>query len=334
MKTYNPFKIYKLAHVVKLLFICIMDQKFLIIVYCLFISVALQAQSLSFENVSIEVNTNNALRLVAKVSTSEPAFVYVRYVYTDKGEAYEEISPLSNFEQEHELNLIGFRDSTLYQLRVFAFNKNNQIQSQIFEHTTASLPLMIQNFRAPTVNSLNNRQTYSITNTMRGSESFYFICDTEGRLVWYKDYNVLHNVCNGWRWTKENTILQADCRTIRETDLFGNIINNIEVENAEWNLHHDVMKLRDGNIMSIYTKPEMARLSQTIDTTKATVAVDGFLILNTAGEILTNWSTSDHFDISKAERKGAYWNFIYGTGTVDWCHFNALEEDLDGSIYR
>jgi len=309
-----------------------MCMKYPFIVILSFLNCYLAAQSLSFEEVNLEQDTDNALRVNANVITSEPAHVYAQYTYVKNGESYTETSPLSNFQKEHELNLIALRDSTLYEFRIFAFNKQNQVQSQLYEIITPKLPLSIENFNEPRVNQLDNQQTYTLTNSVRGGESYFFICDAEGRLVWYQDYRTVHNVCNGWRWTEEQTILQADCKTIREMDLQGNVITEIKIDQPEWNMHHDVMKLRDGNIMAIYTKPEKADLSQTVGDPDATVAVDGYIIVNKEGEILDNWSTSDHFDIQKAERKGAYWNVVYGSGTIDWCHFNALEEDIDGSI--
>jgi len=306
--------------------------KYPFIVILSLLSFHLLAQSLSFEEVSLEPNPNNVLRVNAKITTSEPAHIYAQYIFfTENGESYTETSAISNLQTEHDLKLIALRDSTYYEFRVFAFNKKNQIQSKIYEITTPKLPLAIENFSAR-VNLLDKLQTYTLTNSVRGNESYFFICDAEGRLVWYQDYRVLHNVCNGWRWTEEQTILQADCNTIREWDLLGNVLTEIDINQPEWNLHHDVMKLRDGNIMAIYTKPEKADLSLTGGDPEATVAVDGYIILNKEGEILSNWSTSDHFDIRRAERKGAYWNVIYGSGTIDWCHFNALEEDIDGSI--
>ncbi len=290
------------------------------------------AQDLTFEDVNLVQNPDNALRVQATLTTSEPAHVYVQYAYTQNGEMYTETSTVSALQKEHDINLLALRDSTFYQFRIFAFNKKNKIQSQLYELITPKLPLEVQNFESSKVSRLENRQTYTITNTMRGSQSYYFICDAEGRLVWYADYPVLHNVCNGWRWSKDNTILQGDCKTIREMDLLGNLITEIDIDEPEWNLHHDLMKMRDGNIIAIYTKPEMADLTNTTGNPESIVAVDGYIVVNPEGETIENWSTSDHFDIQTAERKGAYWNFIYGSGTVDWCHFNAIEEDIDGSI--
>jgi len=309
-----------------------MHLKYLLIIFLMPIINHLLAQSLNFEVVNIEKSPTNALRANVFATLSEPAHVYVQFAYTENGELYTETSAVSAFQKEHDFTLIALRDNTLYQFRVFAFNKQNRTQSQLFELTTPVLPLMVENFESPRVNRLENRQTYTINNTMKGNERYFYISDTEGRLVWYSEYPVLHNVCNGWRWTEENTILQADCRRIREVDLLGNVLTDIVIYEPEWNLHHDVMRMRDGNIIAIYTKPEIADLSQTVGIAEAKVAVDGYFVVNPEGEIIENWSASDHFDIQTAERKGAYWNFIYGSGTVDWCHFNALEEDIDGSI--
>jgi len=311
-----------------------MHLKYLFIIFFLISGNYLFAQTLSFEDVKLEQNTDNALRIQALITTSEPAHVYIQYSYTQNGVIYTEKSAVNPLQNEHDITIVALRDSTFYKFRIFAFNKQNQIQSQSYELTTRSLPLALKNFQIPSVNLLENRQTYTLTNNTQGTRSHLFICDAQGRLVWYDTYPVIHSVCNGWRWSKDNTILQADCRTIREMDLFGNQLLEINIDEPQWNLHHDVMKLRDGNIIAIYTKPEMADLSQMPGTpaTTATVAVDGYIIVNKEGEILENWSASDHFDIQTAKRKGAYWSLIYGSGTVDWCHFNALEEDIDGNI--
>lgn len=313
-------------------FVVVMHLKYLLLIFLMPLNNGLVAQSLNFEEVKLEQNADNVLRVQALVHTSEPAHVFVQYDYAEGWDSFTETSAISPLQKEHNLTLVALRDSTSYKFRVFAFNKQNLVQSQVYELTTPGLPLAIQNFDPPRINLLENRQTYTLNNTVRGNERFFFICDTEGKLVWYAEYPALHNVCNGWRWTKENTILQADCQKIMEVDLLGNVLTEIDINEPSWNLHHDVMRLRDGNIIAIYTKPEIADLTQSIGDANATVAVDGYIIINPEGEIIDNWSASDHFNIQTARRMGGYWNFIYGTGTVDWCHFNALEEDIDGSI--
>lgn len=292
----------------------------------------LMAQQLSFEKTEIVKDSTNFLRVIANVVTSVPSNVYVKHSYFNNGKAYSEISPISGFKTEHSLNLIGFRDNTFYEFEIHAFNAKEQIKAETLNFTIAPLTGNIQNFPAPKTNQFVNPQQYTLTNTIMPGNSFYYVCDLEGKMVWYLKYAVRDNVCNGWRWSKDNTLLQADCRLIKEFDLHGNLIKSIEIENPQWNLHHDVMKLKDGNTMAIYTRPEKVDFSETGGDAATVVAVDGVLILNDEGDILKNWSVADHFDLKNAERKGAYWNRIYGQGTFDWTHFNALEEDGDGNL--
>jgi len=291
------------------------------------------AQNFSISNFEIEVDADNVLRYNATITTSDSASVYIVYSYTDNGEVHEQTSNVSAYDTNHQIPLIGFRANTGYSLQAFAFNNNAQVESLMEQILTAPLPFDIEsNSGSVELNNIERQQFTIFHKLTSGINRHFKIIDSEGQIVWYDYYQVILQNCNGWRWTKNNTLIYGDCHVLHERDLFGNDLAIIPYANQNTNFHHDMMVLEDGNYATLYVQARELDLSGVGGTVDQRVAGDGYLIFNSDGIIIDEWNVFDHYFPENANQQGAYWNVVYGPNTIDWTHINAIDEDDDGNI--
>lgn len=298
-----------------------------ILIFFLLTNILVKADTLSFEEIKIIPHDDNELRAIASVKLNDTANVFFKYRDTDTT-AYL-YSAVSNQSKNHTITLTTLKESSIYQIEVIAFNKNNFIKLDTITYQTTYIDERIKNFEDPINNNFYTTEQYTVINIPSGREAFFIVCDLSGYVVWYHKYMLDFNSCNAWRITAHNTILYANCKEIVELDFLGNVLRRIETDEPDWYFHHDVQYLSNGDIAVIYAQPEKVIVSSGRE---EVVIVDGYLIINQQNEIVHNWKASDFFDASVATPMGGYWSQVFGYLTLDWCHFNSIAEDFDNNI--
>jgi len=305
----------------------------MILIICVCGSYVALAQNLAITNLVVDVDTENVLRYNVQVNTTDSANVYIKYSYSENGNVYEQVSQVSANKLEHHIKLIGFRATTGYTLQAFAFNNSEQVSSAIENFITGTLPFNVDNNSGNVAFNNIDRQEFVIYHKiMSGSDRHFKIIDSEGAIVWYDYYTVLVQNCNAWRLSKNNTILYGDCHVLHERDFFGNDIAIIPYASPSTNFHHDLMILDDGNYAVIYVQARDLDLSSVGGTIDQRVAGDGYLVFDSAGNIINEWNVFDYYFPESAMQQGSYWNAVYGQNTLDWTHINSIEEDSDGNF--
>ena len=98
-----------------------------------------------------------------------------------------------------------------------------------------------------------------------------------------------------------------------------------ELKNRE--VHHECRPLPDGNIGLVTYIHQTVDLSSKGGLQTDTVTGDGFVIMNTQGEIVKKWSCFDHLIRLITH------NITTKKVKEDWIHANSIDQDSEGNYY-
>ena len=166
----------------------------------------------------------------------------------------------------------------------------------------------------------------------RETPGLLYIVDTKGRLRWY--HMVDGTGVKVAHFTADRTILsilgKSDEPTsygseILEINLAGDTLLHLKKGQGDlrYTIHHEVIKDKAGNIVTIYEDPRVMDLSRVGGGKADTVHGDGILILDKNGRKVWQWSVFDVCDpFADADLE---------KNKKDWMHANSLSFDTDGN---
>lgn len=173
----------------------------------------------------------------------------------------------------------------------------------------------------------------------RKSNNIYLM-DMNGTVVWYEPVPDTPAVVNYNPRTQQFYLLTDapseglfvfNAKKLKIIDLFGNIVlqkefaSISELKNRE--VHHECRPLPDGNIGLVTYIHQTIDLSSKGGLQTDTVTGDGFVIMNTQGEIVKKWSCFDHLNPLD------YPNIAQTKIKEDWIHANSIDQDSEGNYY-
>jgi hypothetical protein len=147
--------------------------------------------------------------------------------------------------------------------------------------------------------------------------------DNKGKVVWYQVFDT--TLFRPFSWTENQTImaLKSD-KAIHEIDHKGDFVFKLNYGEQDFNklLHHEIVKDRDGNIISLTRNYQVFDLSAIGGLHSDTIKGDGIIVFNPIGKKIWSWNIFDHVDpledpdILKSKK--------------DWSHANSIGIDSDG----
>ena len=165
------------------------------------------------------------------------------------------------------------------------------------------------------------------------------VTDLQGNVIWY--YPPGQDI---YRFTTDGYVILNLTTLLRETDLAGNIIQQVTASQVNRSLqlqgysyqitgfHHDLLLLPNGhwiglaNILKDFTDlPGYPGVT--------TVLSDALLDIDPTGNVVWAWSAFDHLDINR-HPWGLGISFAGAGGAMgaDWTHGNALQYTADGNL--
>lgn len=279
-------------------------------------------------NVAINAVEGNVLRYKLSFTTSEISTAYL---------AYEEgmYTGLSPDRTTHEIQLIGLKALTEYQIHIHAFNSNGSSESGPHLISTASIPADIVEAADSIYNDSSSTSGYILTDA-RGPNiaSQVRLFDRAGNLVWYDYTKEVGSPCIGNNYSNRNTVLEiyGDCQTVLEINFFGDTIQKVNISNIPGNLqvHHDMYINDLGNLVLLVAEGQAVDKSSVGGRADAIVVGDGYLEISPTGQLINQWSIFDHLDAKQSQDAGAFWDQIFGEPAEDWTHANSIAQDVDG----
>lgn len=172
------------------------------------------------------------------------------------------------------------------------------------------------------------------------SSKHIYLMDMNGTVVWYEPVPDTPAVVNYNPRTQQFYLLTDapseglfvfNAKKLKIIDLFGNIVlqkefaSIPELKNRE--VHHECRPLPDGNIGLVTYIHQTVDLSSKGGSQTDTVTGDGFVIMNTQGEIVKKWSCFDHLNPLDHP------NITTKKVKEDWIHANSIDQDSEGNYY-
>lgn len=106
------------------------------------------------------------------------------------------------------------------------------------------------------------------------------------------------------------------------------VIDSVQCKNGYQTDAHDIRFLSNGNILLIGTDVQVMDMSKVVPGGNPNANVMGNIIqiLDNASNVIFEWRSWDHFQVTDAEHENLT------SGFIDYVHANALEIDYDGNI--
>lgn len=228
----------------------------------------------------------------------------------------------------------------LYPEEEYQFKVNSgSSSSDVYEFKTGKLPSNMD------VYSLKKYSDKSIPgyifSTQANKAGYMMLSDTDGRLVWYQEYDQAVRPFNiipedGLIWflsgfhDGEKGSFQRVCDRIVCMDFYGDIKSTWTVENDGFELrypHHEVRHMPDGSVAVVANFTREYDLTPVGGKPETTIFGDGYAILDKGGKMISSWNILDHIDIFNCD----YVNpLIYSSDLV---HANSFNYDSEGNYY-
>ena len=144
--------------------------------------------------------------------------------------------------------------------------------------------------------------------------TYPYAFDNYGNVRWYFDLSFTEGNQSPFEKTQDGNLLFGIGNNIWEYDWAGNKL--IEVTLEEGWIHHDIIKLPNGNYVAAVNWPD----SEVIDSDgELTSTVEDHMVeVSPAGTILTKWNMADYLDVDR---------YDIVENRPDWFHMNSMAYD-------
>ncbi len=273
----------------------------------------------SNEIINLESDFSNALRADFTFSTKRIASVRIEFWETGKNQHY--LSKSSVDTTHHRITLLDLKPQTRYEHQFIMESENDITRSGIYTFVSDTLPYFLPEMVLEIDSGGVFEGNILIRNVQAPGQQI--MINNQGKVVWYQEFDT--TLFRPFSWTEDQTILALKSdKAIHEMNLKGDIIYNLEYGERDFNelLHHEIIKDKNGNIVSLIRKNQVFDLSGMGGSPSDTIKGDGIIVINPTGEKKWVWNLFDHVnplkdpDILKSKD--------------DWSHANSLGIDVDG----
>jgi len=285
--------------------------------------------------IGIGLHANNELKIEVDVTTNADARVFAEY-WPDSNSGRKYVSSVSAGGRYHPLVLGNILPQTGYSFRVITERDGVRNESKIYPFKSRALPMWLQDqFKysctQPELLPDVFKDGFMLMNK-REAPGLLYIVDTKGRLRWY--HMVDGTGVKVAHFTADRTIIsilgKSDEPTsygseILEVNLSGDTLLHLKKGQGDlrYTIHHEVIKNKAGNVVTIYEDPRIMDLSRVGGGKADTVNGDGILVLDRNGKKVWQWSVFDvcdpFADAGLLQHK------------KDWMHANSLSFDVDSN---
>lgn len=286
-------------------------------------------QDLSFVGETvITQDSTNELRMHVEFAFDQTASAYVSY-WAEANPDKKFYSELSQPNESHHITLVGLKGATSYNYQVFGSNDQSNAKSEIGKFMTEKFPTNVLHLRWEP----EERTGLSgyILSQRRLVNGVIFMLDDDGDVVWYQQIPKQPKLSH---WTAHHSILvlygTATHRNsagdhIVEYDLYGNEVFHLNLSELKtpFEAHHEVRFDKNNDLITLVYEHRTFDLSAQGGRTNQQVMSDKIVRMDTAGNVLWEWSLFDYLNPAKDPT-------ILDTAE-DWSHGNSLNIDADGN---
>ena len=307
----------------------------------------LQAPPPAIEFLSITESPDSALAALIEVETNEPTYATIEAV---AGEHRIDV-PTTDLDEAHTILLMGMRFGMTYDVTVEVTNAAGTAASEVEQFVTTPRPddfpiveVLVSDPERyqPGVTLFALRKT--VNGTRDGRFGMFVVVDMEGYVIWYQN----HGGYTGTAYMLDNgNLLYQAGGGAFEATVSGEMVHSwvkSELNPPLAFIHHDVMKMPNGNILTLnsemrivdgYPDPEGGEETLTYN-----VVGDGVAEITPGGDVVNLWWHHDHLaDYVHKEGpmfdhpgKDAWFPDAEG-GTKDWTHSNGVQYDAENDLY-
>lgn len=174
-------------------------------------------------------------------------------------------------------------------------------------------------------------------NSMNPSSGHYLaLMDYTGHLIYFYDGNNASGTStSNFKFRSNNlfSYFRGGCNYIADSNF--NVVDTLVAANGNIIDSHDMILLTNGNYLLLTIEKVYMDLSSyfmfshngSAGDANALVKCGVLQEFNAAGQLVWQWKARDHFQFDDVN---PFW--LNNPASVDWTHFNALEEDSDGNI--
>ena len=268
--------------------------------------------------VGVNVNPSGIapLSALARIKTKKPSRVAFRVF----GELEIEQQSSLYFE-EQTIPIHGLYENTLNQVEITISDEYSQVVKDTITIQTGSVPDFFPDIEINTLERNLMEPGWHYNSLSIGNngvfENYPMIFDDNGDIRWYLDLSSQSGITWGITFQQDGTFFGGNGIYIQEFDLFGSLIRQFSFPG--YIIHHEVIKLANGNFMAAVNKDGTTILKNGEEITSVEdyiIEVDGI-----SGEITNEWDIANLLDVNRVD-------LLDGGG--DWFHMNAIwfdEED-------
>jgi hypothetical protein len=224
-----------------------------------------------------------------------------------------------------EIPVLGLLPATAYRMQVVAWRDGRVATGDTLALTTGPLPGDLPQYSAGGPAPSAGFVAFS-------TGLYGIVMDNQGRVVWYVRFEGGASLNfqaqpNGRYVARPATADPAPVMPLVELDVLGRPTRTLGCAGGLRPRFHDALVEPDGGYWVLCDEVRVMDLSGIGGAASAEVTGTVVQHLGPAGELLFQWSTFDHFeltDLPLEDRLGA---------TVNWTHGNALDLDAEGNLY-
>ncbi len=273
----------------------------------------------SNEILNLESDLSNALRAEFSFLTKSAATVTIEF--WEAGSDQHLLSQSSRNNTNHRIILLKLKPHTMYEHQFIMESGERIIRSEIKTFLTDSLP----DFLPDMVLVKDSGDVFDGNILIRNVQppGQQILIDNRGQIVWYHVFDTM--LFRPFSWTSDQTILALKSdKAMHEINLKGELVLDFKYGQQDFTelLHHEILKDKDDNILSLTRKNQVFDLSSLGGSASDTIKGDGIIVFNSAGEKIWEWDIFDRTDPLKDP------DIL--RSKEDWSHANSISIDVDG----
>jgi hypothetical protein len=268
----------------------------------------------------LEENPNSSISFLTTATSSEAASVQVAFWSEETAQRQ---TGWSSDGLEHHFSLIGMRAETEYSVQATLSTADGQFaESEVYTVSTGALPDEIVSY---SVDILDDGAVQpGLTFFGPAVDLIHSVAlDSEGEVVWYfadpeteADY-----LDRDVKLLDHGELLLSARGGFQIIDPAGNILLHIQRSQGEDRIHHDALRLPNGNFLALTQKRKTLQVHALGGETE--LIGDGLVELDRDGNEVWSWSSFDHLDTERFPGSLSTSSPPKGEG-IDWTHANGL----------
>jgi hypothetical protein len=275
-------------------------------------------------SVTVAANPHNVLSAVVSVKVTGADSVAVRFRLAN-GPSTSETTPAAEPQSDSvTIPVLGMLADKRYLLNAVAWWSNGKVIGDDIDFTTGSLPPDLPQYAASGADPSPGFVVFA-------AGVYGIVIDNLGRIVWYRRFpygpglNFMAQP-DGHYAARPSTPDPGGPATWLELDPLGNITRTLGCANGLVPRPHDLISKREGDYWLLCDESRTMDLSEVGGLSNAVVTGTAVQHLDSAGNLLFQWSPFEHFAITDGSPDD-----LKGT-KVNWTHGNGLEFDTDGNL--